>query len=259
MENTILVYKPRGQTPLETIDTLKQNRPELQAETISYAGRLDPMAEGLVLLLVGKENKKRETYQALPKTYVVGVLFGVATDSYDLLGMITHLAVPSQKTISTIHEHLQTIIGKQTYPYPPYSSKTVNGKPLYYWARKKLLSTIKIPTKEVEIFSASILATKKLSGKEVASYARQAVSQVQGDFRQQEIYQQWEKFELYHTQDTYFTVTIELSCSSGTYMRTIATILGEKIGLPALAFAINRTGIGILTIADVHNPEAVLL
>jgi len=52
----------------------------------AYAGRLDPMAHGVLVLLVGEENKKREKYEKFVKEYLFQCIFGVATDTYDILG-----------------------------------------------------------------------------------------------------------------------------------------------------------------------------
>ena len=57
------LYKPQGVTPLELIDRFRQKHPEYKDEKLGYAGRLDPMAEGILLVLVGDENKKRKTYE----------------------------------------------------------------------------------------------------------------------------------------------------------------------------------------------------
>ena len=68
MQSVIPVYKPLGLTPLQAIVKFKKLFPDYANEKISYAGRLDPMAEGLLLLLVGEENKQRNEYEDLSKT-----------------------------------------------------------------------------------------------------------------------------------------------------------------------------------------------
>ena len=61
----ILLNKAIGETPLELILKFKRKNPEYENEKIAYAGRLDPMADGLLLLLLGEENKKRKSYEDL--------------------------------------------------------------------------------------------------------------------------------------------------------------------------------------------------
>jgi tRNA U55 pseudouridine synthase TruB len=65
----ILIDKKVGETPLELINRIRIEMPELKDERLSYAGRLDPMAEGQMLILVGDENDNREKYLGLDKEY----------------------------------------------------------------------------------------------------------------------------------------------------------------------------------------------
>ena len=83
------VYKNAGETPLECLERVRKQHPEFIHMPITYAGRLDPMAEGVLLLLIGDECMKKDEYLNLPKEYEVTVLFGFATDTYDLLGRVT--------------------------------------------------------------------------------------------------------------------------------------------------------------------------
>src|SRR4051812_15345092 len=88
MQAIILLNKPLSFTPLQATLKFKQAFPEYADQKIAYAGRLDPMAEGLLLLLIGNETKKRKDYEALSKTYEFSILLGISTDTYDLLGKI---------------------------------------------------------------------------------------------------------------------------------------------------------------------------
>ena len=95
---SILLYKPRRSSPLQAVNELRRARPELRAQTIGYAGRLDPLAEGLLLLLVGDENSHIRELRALDKTYEIDVLFGLSTDSYDLARRLNDHVVPTSAT-----------------------------------------------------------------------------------------------------------------------------------------------------------------
>ena len=66
-KKVLSIYKPLGKTPLEIIKEVKKQYPEYADESIGYAGRLDPMAEGILLLLISEENLKRKKYEKLPK------------------------------------------------------------------------------------------------------------------------------------------------------------------------------------------------
>ena len=149
MVKVLNVYKPIGFTPNQLIEELRINPPatlraamragnkELRSEKIGFAGRLDPLAHGVLLLMIGDENKNRDKYLSFPKVYEFQVLFGVATDTYDALGFLqsTKLKNTPDNLDVQIAEFINNKIGKQVQVYPPYSSKAVLGKPLFWWAR----------------------------------------------------------------------------------------------------------------------------
>ncbi len=87
MKKTITIYKPVGLTPLQAIQKFKEKHPEYKKAKIGYAGRLDPLAEGVLLVLVGEENKKIREYLKFDKEYKAEILFGISSDSHDVLGM----------------------------------------------------------------------------------------------------------------------------------------------------------------------------
>ena len=88
MKKVLKVWKNTGQTPLDTIDQLRIDNPEYKDEKITYAGRLDPLAEGEMILLVGEEVHNKQDYLDLEKEYEVDILLGVSTDSFDILGLV---------------------------------------------------------------------------------------------------------------------------------------------------------------------------
>ena len=87
-ENNIFnVFKPIGISPLGAIKALKEKYPELKNEKMTYAGRLDPLAEGALLILAGNAVHEKEKYLKLDKEYEGEILFGFTTDTYDILGL----------------------------------------------------------------------------------------------------------------------------------------------------------------------------
>ena len=76
MKNIINIYKKAGETPLEAINRLRSRRPEYQDVKITYAGRLDPLAEGVLILLAGDAVYEKEKYLKLDKEYEAEILFG---------------------------------------------------------------------------------------------------------------------------------------------------------------------------------------
>lgn len=243
MKKIIPVWKPVSWTPLKAVLEFKKNIPELRNNVISYAGRLDPMAEGVLLLLVDDENKKRHEYEDLEKTYESEIILGISTDSHDGLGIIEKT---DQKKISKkeVEKSLETFLGKQKQKYPPYSSKAVKGKSLYWWARNRKLNEIKIPERSIEIYSINLLAYETIRLSDLVKNIIGKVKQIEGDFRQKEIIDNWKNFKKENKDNQFIKIKIIISASSGMYVRKIASDLGEKLGSPAFAFSIIRIKVG---------------
>ncbi len=249
--NTILsLYKPRCMTPLQAINHLKEMRPELKNEKISYAGRLDPMAQGLLILLLGDENKKRHEFENLDKTYEFTILFGIETDTYDVLGKITGVKMVPDTIEQNLKDILPNFTGKRIQEFPPYSSQTIDGKPMYYLARNNLLKGKLIPTKEIEIINLTIISRQVLPSTEIIKKIIHDIDRVQGDFRQDEIRKEWENV-LKENPDSSFTLaTLQADVTSGTYIRSLVHEIGKTLSTSALAYSIIRTRVGDRTIED---------
>ncbi len=244
----VVAYKKRGQTPLALIEELKQQHTELSQVSIGYAGRLDPMAEGLVLLLLNEKNKERARYEKIRKEYVAQVLFGVETDTFDALGMVGLLSTRkiSQEELT---QNLKQLIGVQRHPYPPFSSPRVNGKPLWLWAKEGKISTITIPHKEIQIYHAELNSLRSVTREQLKKEVLQKISEVTGDFRQVEIQDAWNHF-LLTAPDRFQIATITFEVSSGTYIRSLAHNLGRALSTGAIAFSIKRTKLGGVRVTD---------
>jgi len=267
----INVYKKCGQTPLDCINEVKKANPEMTHLPLTYAGRLDPLAEGVLLILVGDECLKKDDYLSLPKEYELTILFGFETDTYDLMGKVqisdTILQVPDncnnscrvpeevfsevQPTSSfeyctseKIQEIIPTFIGRINQAYPPYSSRTVDGKPLFQWAREGKLDKIIIPSHDVFVENIEIIKEDFISGAELLEKIKKDIGSVKGDFRQDEILSIWRDKLKNELENKYQTLKLKVSCGSGVYVRSIAHELGKKLGVPALALNIKRTRVG---------------
>ena len=134
---------------------------------MTYAGRLDPMASGLLLVLAGEETKNKEKYLALDKEYEFEVLFGFATDTYDILGKISSSArqglaeeLTQAKLEKEIKQNLKYFTGKFIQKYPIYSSKTVKGKQLFEYARGG--ADVELPGREVFVKKLQFLKLRKI-------------------------------------------------------------------------------------------------
>lgn len=240
-----------GETPLEALEKFRHKNTEYKNIPMTYAGRLDPMASGLLLILAGEEVKKKEKYLVLPKEYEFEILFGFATDTYDILGKVTSCVrqdltqeSESEKLKKLIQENLKYFTGKFMQKYPAYSSKPVNGKPMF--AHSRAGTEVEIPEREVSVAKLEFLKIRKIKKEKLLENIEKRINKVQGDFRQKEIIKIWNK-ELGQNKkipDTFLSAKFKVRCGSGTYVRGIANSLGEKLDIPALAFSIKRTKIG---------------
>lgn len=251
-DKIVLLYKELGQTPLECILEYKKKTGEDRPMT--YAGRLDPMAEGILLCLIGEECKNKDKYLGLNKKYIFEILIGFSTDTHDLLGLIEeHQNFAAIKNEN--HEFLNkefndlliSFIGKRNQIYPIYSSKTVNGKQLHALARAGIIDENEIPSREVEIFTLNKIDEIKISGANLLNEIIRKINLVKGDFRQKEIIEKWKHAiskEYKNLENTFSIIKIEMTCSSGTYVRALVRDISKLSGIPMCTYSIIRTEIG---------------
>jgi tRNA pseudouridine55 synthase len=251
MNRIILINKPVGKTPLEMLTALRIQNPALQDQKLAYAGRLDPMAEGLMIVLVGEECKNRKTYENLPKMYEFEVLFGLSTDTYDVMGLVQKSNIKPDLTIieKCIPVFEKKYKGRFLQRYPPYSSIRVDGHPLFYWTREDKLQQIKIPTKKIEVYKLQFISKRVVTSQTVVKEIIARINLVKGEFRQQEIIKRTSEI-LKNTSVAFPILTFKIECSSGTYVRSIADEMGAIAGFPSLAYSIKRVSIGSYELKD---------
>lgn len=217
---------------------------------MGYAGRLDPMAEGVVVVLLGKENRHRAKYLNLDKEYIAECVFGLETDTHDILGI---LKTTSDKAVDVqqIEKAVHSFAGKQTQNYPPYSSKTIGGVPMYKLAREGKLGAMRsLPKKEIIIHSINIQKTNSMLKHEFEEYVISKLTNVRGNFRQKEILLEWKKYFNSSKREQYILYTLGISCSSGTYIRSLVHDVGKMLKSGAVLTHLLRTKVGNYSIDD---------
>lgn len=250
MDDILSLRKRPGETPLERLERLRLEHPEYADQVLSYAGRLDPLAEGVMLVLTGGANNRRQEYLGYDKEYEVDVLLGFSTDTYDALGIVQKVISAKAVSHADIETAVHAAIGKHDQPYPPYSSKPVGGKPLFEWAREGELESIAIPTKEIEIYSLSVVNVIQMPKEELRNAVSRSIYPVQGDFRQDACIESWKRAFAWTTDTTFLVITLKAHVSSGTYMRSLAHTLGETLCGAGLALHIVRTRVGPFTLEN---------
>jgi tRNA pseudouridine(55) synthase len=255
MKKYVVLEKAVGQTPLECAELWRAAHTEFTGVPLAYAGRLDPMASGKLLILIRDECKVQERYHNLDKEYEFSVLFGVSSDTADVLGRLRFadlIPKPDETTLRTITADL---VGDINLPYPHFSSKTINGKPLHVWTLEGRLNEIEIPTKESTIYKLKLTKLETKTRQEIHTEVSEKIESIKpvteaskalgNDFRRVDVRADWKKFiEIGNPTDTFTIATFTCIASSGTYMRTLAEVIAKELNTTGLAYHIHRTKIG---------------
>ena len=203
----LLVDKPVGPTSHDLVDWLCRVS---GVRRVGHTGTLDPLASGLMIMLVGREfTKLQAQFLKSDKTYVVTAQLGVTSDSYDATGNIL-TKNDSWQNIRRVkfQNAVNQFVGQIDQTVPIYSAVKINGEKLYDLARRGQTDLIGLPARSVTIYSLRIT-----------------------------------NFSLPH-------FTLEVSCSSGTYVRSLIHDIGQTLGVGAVVTALRRTQIGDYSIND---------
>lgn len=248
-----IVYwnKKYTETLSESINRFRNLHPEYAKEKVTYAGRLDPMAEGLLILLTGEDVHRKDDFLEKDKVYEVDFCFGPKTDTYDVLGVLNSCSQAfCDFSESEIKKTLSSFLGKINQKYPPYSSRKVQGKPLFLWAKEGLLDNIEIPTKDIHIYSIDYISKTEIPISFFEKDLFSNICSVQGDFRQEKIIQSWESY--FKSQacvgGNLVTHKIRVHASAGTYMRSLIDNIGTYFSCSAISIKIKRTKVGEISL-----------
>lgn len=132
-EGILLVDKPQGIT---SHDVVARCRRIFHIKKVGHAGTLDPMATGLLLILIGKATKVSQYLMSLDKSYAGVVKLGEVTDSQDAEGELVAQSPVPDLTEAEVKAQMKTFLGDQYQLPPMFSAKKVKGQPLYKLARK---------------------------------------------------------------------------------------------------------------------------
>lgn len=148
VKNGILnIDKPQGITSYDVVDVIKKLFPKTK---VGHTGTLDPLATGVLPILIGEATKLSNNFTAEDKVYKVKMLLGVETDTYDITGRIVFASVVNKDEFY-IKERIKRFIGKQMQNPPIYSAIRIDGKRAYSYAREG--KKVEMPEREVEIYS----------------------------------------------------------------------------------------------------------
>lgn len=212
----VLIDKPTDWT---SHDVVAKIRGSLHAKKVGHAGTLDPLATGLLIVLIGREATRLQAqFMKQDKTYLCTAQFGVESDTYDRMGQIVRQAEWEQLDSLLLENKqldqfkieltMKSFTGEIRQTVPAYSAVKVNGQKLYNKARKGTLQLTELPSRKITIHQFKLLGN-------------------QVDTAQKRI-----------------EVEFEIECSCGTYIRSLIHDLGQALGTGAMVTELRRTRIG---------------
>lgn len=222
----VLWDKPTGWTSHDVVArvraTLREQFGKVKLK-VGHAGTLDPLATGLLLLLLGKATKTQDQFMKLDKEYEVTGILGLVSDTYDVTGQIREPSIFEDDSARVTHEDLQMtlekllpkLVGQITQRVPAFSAVKRNGRKLYDMARKGQVEEKDLPLRHVEIYSLEVLEV----GNKEMSFA-----------------------DLDSKERSYFQLRVR--CSSGTYIRSLVHDIGQILGTGAVVSELRRTKVG---------------
>ncbi len=210
LEGVLLVDKPTEHTSHDVVARLRR---KLNMKRIGHAGTLDPMATGLLIMLIGKATRISQYLISLDKEYEGTITLGQTTDSQDADGEVMETRPVPPLTEADVRTAMNTFLGDQYQTPPMFSAIKIDGVPLYKSARKG---------EEVEREPRFI---------RVMSFELTRFALPQLDFR--------------------------LRSSKGTYVRTIAHDLGQKLGCGAHLSALRRTATDRFNVTQALTLDAI--
>ncbi|MEK7232666.1 MAG: tRNA pseudouridine(55) synthase TruB [Elusimicrobiota bacterium] len=207
----LLIDKPAGWTSHDCVAVLRKLFP--RNTKVGHTGTLDPLATGLLVVLIGPCTKLQARLQGMDKAYSGTIRLGVKTDTGDITGKTTERQTVPELDLVRLKAELAALVGSVSAPAPAYSAVKHRGRPLYEYARKGFDVPVKPRTTVVHSWEALSWAVPELSHR--------------------------------------------LHCASGTYVRTLAEILGEKLGCGGTVSALRRESVGPFLLADALPLDAL--
>ncbi len=193
MEGIIPLFKPAGMTSHDCVFRLRKI---LKTKKVGHTGTLDPDVTGVLPICIGKATKVAEYITDAGKSYDGEVTLGYSTTTEDASGeLVEEKKVEGAISRKEIQKVLDSLKGEIEQTPPMFSAVKVGGKKLYEYARKGI--EVERPTRKVTIYSIELLDDREEFSGETISFR----------FR--------------------------VSCSKGTYIRTLAVMIGESLGYPA--------------------------
>lgn len=224
--------KQIGETMTDLLNRFKIEYNINNMTKVAFAGRLDPLAFGIVIILTDDDIYKKDTFCNYKKTYQCNMIEGITTDTFDIMGLINS----SDLQFNNIYNEIKDM--EICMEYPLYSSCNVvdiNGVKRQSWyCAKNNISIKSVPTKDIILYSGIKLDSYNKSSIMLYNIIEERINMVQKKtFRQDEILNRWKELLMKENKD-YTISKWEFKISSGGYIR----FLGNSMN--GCCFDINR-------------------
>lgn len=198
MDGIIIINKPKGCTSHDIVYKVKK----ITNSKVGHTGTLDPMATGVLPLLIGKGTLCSKYLINHDKIYQAKIQLGQKTDTADAEGEVVEEQKVGDLSQENVKQILNTFIGKQEQVPPMYSAIKVNGKKLYEYARKG--QTVEIQPRQIEIYDIKLMKLNKGNNQ----------------------------------------LQFQVSCSKGTYIRSLCEDIAKRLGTVGYMCELNRVQVG---------------
>ena len=208
----LIIDKPQGVTSHDMVGLCRKL---YGTRKVGHAGTLDPMATGVLVMLIGRAAKASDFLLEKVKTYEATLRFGIATDTQDVTGEVI-ASTDTAPTPEELEAVLPSFRGEILQVPPMYSALKRNGQKLYDLARQGI--EIDREARPVTIYGLNCT-----------------------DFRK----------------DDFTEADLTVTCSKGTYIRTLCNDIGERLGCLGTMAALRRTKAGMFTLENAVTPDAL--
>lgn len=253
----IPAYKPLG----VSTHCFAQQIGEQYGEKASHTGSLDPLAEGIVIVLTGTDRFRKEELSNWKKEYVFEILGGVRTDSHDLLGIVktqTEIRIPVRDLAHQIQQIIPEFIGKQTQLIPRFAARRIDGES--YFAKARRQEDFPQATQLIEIFDLILLEEYSITGLDLLESIQSKLALVNGDFRQEEIIERWKDTCRSINDDSILKlpiVKLKATTSRRTYIRGLVRDVSNTLQVPSVVYSITRTRNGEFGVEDCRSTQSL--
>lgn len=210
MNGLLVIDKPGGLTSHDVVYRVRKYTGE---KSVGHLGTLDPMATGVLPLLLGKYTRLAQYFSTAEKSYSGSIRFGFATDTYDAEGQAVGpdrwAEFAAEVTLDRVRELAAGFLGESEQMPPAFSAKKIDGKPAYKLAREG---------KPVELKTARVL---------ISSFEIAGMTEAGAEFA--------------------------MSISAGGYVRSVAHEMGVLLGSGAHLSRLRRTRAGAFSIENAHT------